>query len=78
MATIGACSLYESVGEESVAIGTVKLLCLLGEDVAILVDFHQQVSHELFVHRVLCAGVVAEGYAPSLEEVHHMCVVLIC
>lgn len=74
----GAGSLYESVRQKSVTLGTVKLLGFLGEDVAVLVDFQQKVSHELLVHRVLCAGVVAEGYAPLFEEVYYLCVVSVC
>ena len=62
-------SFYEPVRQESVTFWAVKLLCFLSEDVAVLVDFQQKLSHELFVHRVFCAGVVAEGYSPSFEEV---------
>ena len=78
VSAVWAGSFYESVRQESVAIWAVKLLGFLGEDVAVLVDFQQEVSHELLVHRVFCAGVVAEGYAPSAEEVHHLCMVYVC
>ena len=78
VSAVWAGSFYESVRQESVAIWAVKLLGFLGEDVAVLVDFQQKVSHELLVHRVFCAGVVAEGYAPSAEEIHHSCMVPVC
>ena len=68
-------SLHEPVRQESVTLGTIKLLGFLGENVAVLVDFHQKVTHKLFVHRVFCASVVAESYAPPLEEVRHLCMV---
>jgi len=78
VSAVWAGSFYESVRQESVTLGTVKLLGFLGEDVAVLVDFQQKVSHELLVHRVLCPSVVAEGYSPPFEEVHHLCMVSVC
>jgi hypothetical protein len=72
---VGATSLYKPVRQKSVTFGTVKLLAFLGEDVTVLVDFQQKVSHKLFVHCVFCAGVVAKGYSPPLEEVRHLCMV---
>jgi len=40
VAAVGTCSLHESVGQESVTLGTVRQLGFLSEDVPVIVYFH--------------------------------------
>ncbi len=58
--------------------GTIKLFCFLGEDVAVLVNFHQEITYELLMDGVFCTGVIAEGDAPPFEEIHHFFVISVC
>ena len=75
VAAVWAFAFYEAVGEEALIVFAVQHLCVLVEDVAVFVDFHEDLLDEFFVDWAFGSGVVVEGCAPAFEKVGYYGVV---
>ena len=69
VAAVWAFAFYEAVGEEALVVFAVQHLCVLFEDVAVFVYFHEGLLDEFFVDLTFGSGVVVEGCAPAFEKV---------
>ena len=67
VAAVGTFAFHEAVRQEALVVFAVQHLRVLGEDVAVFVDFHEGLLDEFFVDGAFCAGVVVEGCAPLFE-----------
>jgi hypothetical protein len=57
---VGAFAFHEPVGQKALIVLAVQHLCFLGENIAVLVNFHQEFLYEFFVHWAFGSGVIVE------------------
>jgi hypothetical protein len=65
---VRAFAFHEPVRQETLVMQAVKHLCLLLENVTVLLDFKQDFLDKFFVHRTFSAGVIIKGSIPSTKK----------
>jgi len=66
--TVRAFAFNEAVGQEPEVMLAIQHLCVLAEDVAVRVDFHQCFPDEFLVHWALGSRVVVVGRTPPVKK----------
>jgi hypothetical protein len=66
--TVWAFAFHEPVRQKALVMRAVKHLCLLLENVTVLLDFKQDFLNKFFMHRAFSAGVIVKGSVPSAKK----------
>ena len=78
IAAIWTFAFNKAIRQKTLIMLAVKHLCILAENIAILVDLHQCLSHELLMHWAFSSRVIIKGGTPPAKEFSYYGMVPVC